>query len=336
MRFGQNQDPGRWRRRVVSIPAELIACGLVWLVPPVFVPMAALADLVLGRWRFGTVRLALLVGWWLSIDAVAIVLAGWLWLRYRGHFEGEAAQRVHRDMQSWWMKQIAAGARRAIGLHFDVIHLDALRPGPIIAIARHASYGDAILPALLLGAQEGLHLRYVLMRGLRWEPALDLYGSRLPNHFVERTGGDHRGELAAIHALTLGLDEQSAAVIFPEGRFFTPGRSERAVAALRADQAHLADRAAALRYLLPARPGGLLAMLEAAPQADVVVISHVGFERYGSAAQIWRNVPFRHAIRVETRRIDRSTVPVDRSAQVDWLYREWTRLDAWIAANIAT
>jgi hypothetical protein len=32
-------------------------------------------------------------------------------------------------------------------------------------------------------------------------------------------------------------------------------------------------------------------------------------------------------------RCPRASIPADRDARIDWLYREWERLDAWVGAR---
>lgn len=85
-----------------------------------------------------------------------------------------------------------------------------------------------------------------------------------------------------------------------------------------------------LRHLLPPRPGGLLRLLQAAPDADLVLIGHVGFEGFSSIHTIVRSVPFTAPVRVRSWRYDRADLPTEPSDQVDWLYERWAELDAWI------
>ena len=135
----QQDDPGPWQRRALSIPGVLIACGMLWALLPLLVFLGAVVDIALGRWRFGTVRLILLIGCWLAIDAAIIVFAGMLWLRFGGRLGGAKAQRLHRGTQSWWMRRIAASAQRTVGMRFEVTHRNPLGQGPIVVIARQAA-----------------------------------------------------------------------------------------------------------------------------------------------------------------------------------------------------
>ena len=124
-------------------------------------------------------------------------------------------------------------------------------------------------------------------------------------------------------------------VIFPEGTFFTAERKARAVKRLTdAGRHELAARAEGLRYLLPPRPGGALAMLAGAPHADAVFVGNSGFERFNSLGAIYRSVPFEEPVRVWLWRVPNSEIPRDPEQQLLWLYDQWERLDASIHVRL--
>ena len=93
------------------------------------------------------------------------------------------------------------------------------------------------------------------------------------------------------------------------------------------------DYARSLQFVLPPRPGGTLGLLEAAPEADVVVCAHAGFEGAASLAQIWQGALVGQTIRVQFRRIPRDAIPIGPEGQLDWLLEEWRRVDAWVASH---
>ena len=228
-------------------------------------------------------------------------------------------------------------ARRTLGLRFQMDTPEALTPGPLVVIGRHVSHGDALLPILLFGTTHRLQLRYVIARGLTWVPSLDVFGHRLRNHFVDRAASSG-SELAAVARLAEGLDHQHAAVIFPEGQFFTADRRDRILQRIARDDSILAERVSGLRHVLPPRLGGVLTLLnEAPPGTDVVVLGHVGFEGFSTVSQLWRNVPMAEPVLVRTWRHATTDLagPGDRSGQVDWVLRRWEELDAWIEDELA-
>ncbi len=71
-------------------------------------------------------------------------------------------------------------------------------------------------------------------------------------------------------------------------------------------------------------------MLEAAPEADVVVCAHTGLEGTASLAQIWNGALLNCRLQVEFRRIARRAVPTASDGGHAWLLEEWRRVDAWV------
>jgi hypothetical protein len=98
----------------------------------------------------------------------------------------------------------------------------------------------------------------------------------------------------------------------------------------------LAARAEALRHLLPPRPGGALALLAAAPRADVVFVGHTGLEQFASLRAIHRSVPFGDPVRVWLWRVPHDRIPTGEDDRLRWLYDQWQRLDASIDTRLAS
>ena len=325
------------KRRGLSIPTVIAALVVAVVGAPIVVPAAFAVDVVRGRFRLPLVRLWAFLVQFLVLDLFAVLSAGLLWLAFGfgRRLDGPRSVAVHGRVQWWWASKVLAAAGRTLGLRFEIDSPEALSPGPLVVIGRHCSYGDALLPAVLFGHRHRLQLRYVLTLGLAWVPALDLYGHRLRNHFVNRRAGAG-AELLAVGRLARGMSHGDAAVIFPEGQFFTPDRHARAVARLAEDDPDLARRAEALRHVLPPRPGGVLALLGGAPAGtDVVLLGHVGFEGFSTVADLVRNVPLPHPVRVRTWRFAAADLPRARRERVDWLYERWEQLDGWVAAELA-
>ncbi|MCC6436210.1 MAG: 1-acyl-sn-glycerol-3-phosphate acyltransferase [Acidimicrobiales bacterium] len=325
------------KRRAVSIPTVVAALVVGVVAAPLLVPLAAVADAARGRFRFPSVRLWAFLVQFLALELMAVSVGVVLWVAFAfGRLlHTERAVAMHGRVQWWWAGQVLGAAGRTLGLRFEHRFDDPLAPGPLLVIGRHCSYGDALLPALLFGTHRRLQLRYVIARGLAWSPALDVFGHRLRNHFVDRGAGSG-AELLAVSRIARGMDHDDAAVIFPEGQFFTPERHARVLARLEQDDPELAARAARLRNVLPPRPGGVLALLGGAPaHTDVVILGHVGFEGFSTVAELWRNVPLAAPVVVRAWRWSASEVPVERRARVDWLYDRWEELDQWIEDELA-
>ncbi|MEL6985029.1 MAG: 1-acyl-sn-glycerol-3-phosphate acyltransferase, partial [Actinomycetota bacterium] len=259
-------------RRFLSISAIFLALPLWVVSAPVWLTLTILADVVGRLWRFPTVRLGLFTGVYLTHEWAGTLAAGALWLR--GGFGRRLDRDAHRALQGWWANSLLRWAGRLLGVEIEPIDLDGLPTDTFILLSRHASMADAVLPAAVVAGPMGRFVHYVLKRELQWDPALDIVGSRLGNHFVARDG-DTANESAAIERLADQAEPASVLVIFPEGTYATPESRARIVASLRrkgADEA--AARAEKLQQLLPPRPAGTLAMLRSQPTADVVVLGH--------------------------------------------------------------
>jgi 1-acyl-sn-glycerol-3-phosphate acyltransferase len=194
-------------------------------------------------------------------------------------------------------------------------------------LARHASLLDSLLPCVLL---DRFRLRYVLKRELRWDPCLDIVGARLPNALVRRGAGDP-AEIERVAALARGLEPDEGVVLFPEGTRFTAERRQRLLEHLDADgEAPRSRQAGSLRHTLPPRRGGVLALLDAAPLADVVILVHTGLEGAARLGDLWRGSLRGETLEVELWRIPRAAIPPDDAGREVWLDESWQRVDDWV------
>jgi len=309
-------------RRLVSVPTlALLAVALV-VLSPLWVPLAALWDCGRARWRWAHVRLLAFATWWAWLETIGMLVAGWLLVTGRARRPGP-----HFRLQRWWANGLVVGLRRTCRLTLTARHLEALVPGPVVVLPRHASLADALLSAWFV-TRPGLEPHYVLKRELLADPCLDIVGNRLPNHFLDRGAADAAPELAAIGALAAGVrDPDECIVIFPEGTRANPAKRARALARLAERNPERATTLSALRHLGPPRPAGTLAVLDGAPTADVVVMAHAGFEGLDTFGGILAAIPGTAPILIDCVRIPRSEVPTDAAARIAWLDAQWLALD---------
>ena len=131
-----------------------------------------------------------------------------------------------------------------------------------------------------------------------------------------------------------GLDENDALLIFPEGANATPRRRVRRIEQLRA-QGHdeLADRAEAMGHVMPPHAGGVLAAMDARPDAMVVMVAHTGLERLLTVRDVWRELPVDKKITLNGWLTDPATIPEGLREREAWLYDWWETIDAWIDDN---
>jgi len=222
-----------------------------------------------------------------------------------------------------------ASVKALFRLRFEVEGAERAAPGPLIVLVRHASIVDTLVPAVFLANVHHLRLRYVLKRELLVDPCLDVAGHWIPNHFVARDGADSAKEIAAVNALKTGLQPDEGVLLYPEGTRFTPEKRRRALERLSGDAVAKA-RAERLEHLLPMRPGGVLALLDAAPACDVLFVGHHGLEGFARIADIWRGALVGRTVVVKFWREAAASIPAAEDARREWLAAHWQRLDDWL------
>jgi 1-acyl-sn-glycerol-3-phosphate acyltransferase len=150
-----------------------------------------------------------------------------------------------------------------------------------------------------------------------------------------RRGTGEAQEVDRVRRLARGLGARDGVVIYPEGTRFTVERRARAIARIRAGDTPLAARAERLRHLLPPRLGGVGALLDGAPGADVVVIAHHGLDGLRLVSDIWRGGLVGLVLQVRMTRVPRSAVPEGDAARAEWLYDIWQDVDDWLEERFA-
>ncbi|MGP4029304.1 1-acyl-sn-glycerol-3-phosphate acyltransferase [Actinomadura sp. 3N407] len=317
--------PPPFVRRLLLTPLLFALTLLIIVVFPVAYPVA----FVLGRDRGRAARLLWFALTWGTRESVAVLECGWLWCRRRAHDDR------HYDIIRRYVAALYAVAERRLGLRVRIEGDAETGTGgdrPLIVLSRHAGPGDALLLVHHLLTDYRRRPRVVMKSQLQLDPCVDIAANRMPNVFVSPGGR----AIDDISCLATGLGPRDALMIFPEGGNFTPERRQRAIRRLtRLRRADEAERASRMPNLMPPRPGGVLAALEAAPSADVVFVAHIGLDDMTTAGDIWRRVPLTGVVHAHWWRIPAEDVPGDRDARTDWLYTQWERADAWITANRA-
>lgn len=316
-------------RRLGTIPAIVVGLPALVLGAPVVVLLGAVADLRSGLKGFPSLRLWLFGIVFLVHEWIGQIYAIFLWVT--GGFGQKLHHRRHRGMQSWWVASLFRWARRILGIEVDLDDLSTLPDGELVVLSRHASMVDALIPAFIWASTLHRPVHYVLKKELRFIPNIDVYGHRLGNHFVDRVG-DRQTEVTAIADMARGARPQSALVIFPEGTYATEKTKKRIQTSLeRRGETARAALNTELRYLLPPRPGGALALLDERPTAPVVIVGHVGLEGLAELDGLRKNLPSRRKVKVCWWVVDRASVPTDDEGRKAWLDDEWRKLDHWIA-----
>ena len=95
----------------------------------------------------------------------------------------------------------------------------------------------------------------------------------------------------------------------------------------------MAQRAEQMIHVLAPRPGGFLAALDAAPEADVVLVAHTGLDHMVTVGEVWRELPMDKRIIMRWWQIPRAEIPAGREERIEWLFGWWERIDVWIDEN---
>ena len=264
-----NAEPfaSRWKRRTRTIPLMLGATAAGVLASPLLLVVASVIDIGKRRFRLPTVRVALFLLQYGINDSVEILLSPFYWVAagFGTRLDRPRSIARHQHLQAWSIRVMARRAERLLGLRFDIdpISASALTPGPVIVLCRHVNVVDASLPTLLY-QRLGYRTRGVIMSELLADPGFDLIYSRTGSVFIPRDNGPEA--IAMVHTMGRDVDAKTAVVIFPEGRLFRPDRLERTVSRLTLGDPERAARLSSLRHVLPPRPGGVLALIDALPR----------------------------------------------------------------------
>jgi 1-acyl-sn-glycerol-3-phosphate acyltransferase len=337
--------PPKLMRRLILAPLVLVVTvALLVLLPGLVILAAAASPLLPGRWR--ALRLLWFGLVWLAMESVALFacLALWVASGFGGRLGTEESQDRHYALMRWWLAVVFRVATRTFRVRIEIEEPE-LTPAeararlthPVIVLSRHAGPGDSFLLVHHLLSRYRRKPRIVMKAALQLDPGLDVVINRLPNAFVPPHRGPGNRVVKEIERLAAGLGPTGALVIFPEGGNFTPRRRLRAIRLL--EERRLAEEAAkarAMEHLLPPKPNGALAAIEAAPTADVIFVAHTGLEHVITVGDVWRALPMEQVLKARWWRVPAAEVPEDREAQVDWLYEWWARIDLWIAENRPT
>jgi hypothetical protein len=329
--------PSTWFRRLVLAPGFVVLAIAAFVSLPLWTLGAAFVSrFVPGRWRVLRVAWFLFVYIWWEVVVLVALAALWVASGLGRHLSSPRWQDRHYRLAAWWLRRVMGSARRTFRLTFrrDDTHADAERSSrPVLVFSRHAGPGDSFLLVDALLNRFDRHPRIVLKDLLQLDPSVDILLNRVPTRFVPSTGRAGRQTIDAIGELAAGMGPDDALVLFPEGGNFTPARHARAVAKLaEIGRGDLSERAAAMRHVLPPKPVGALAAIEAAPHADVVFVGHTGLEHLSTVRDLWRGIPLDADIVVRWWRERAEDIPPPEHREA-WLYDHWKALDDWIASH---
>ena len=321
-------------RRVVLAPLVILLTIVLLTAMPLWLLIAVLlSPLVPGRLR--PLRLMSIAMLHLVLESILLVELFGLWIAsgFGAFIRRPFFERIHYDLVQTYLVVFFREARRVLRLKIvtEGPAPDAHPGEPLLVCCRHAGPGDSFTLMYALMHWYGREPRVVLRDTLQWDPAIDVILNRLPSRFVSPKGSPGSSLEEQVGALARNLDHNDAFVIFPEGGNFTPERRQRAIDKLRRlGLEAMAARAERMENVLAPRPGGLLAALDAAPEADVVLVAHTGLDHMLTIADVWREIPMDKQIIMRWWRVPREEIPAGREERIDWLFSWWERIDRWI------
>jgi 1-acyl-sn-glycerol-3-phosphate acyltransferase len=341
-------------RRLLLVPLVIVIAGALAALTPAVALLTAIFNLIRRRTHLGReprsrlLRLAWLGLVWSAgeIAALTVFLCLWLVSGFGGRLDTEPHQARHYAVMKWFLDLIYRAGRRACRLNVTVTGPQRTGPRsdrPLIVLSRHAGPGDSLLLIHHLLTACERRPRVVMKATLQLDPSVDIVANRVPNAILHRAAkagkaAGARQHTEQIRRLAAGMSRRNALVIFPEGGNWTPSRWRRAIDRLRrSGRPDLADRAAAMRHVLPPHASGALAAIAACPQADVIFVAQTGLDRLVSVRDVWRSLRTDLEVRARWWRVPAANVPrsVGRDAQVTWLYDWWQRIDAWVGEENA-
>lgn len=299
------------------------------LLAPFLTGLFVLFDAVTDR-RLPMTRAYLLVSFYLIWEAIGVLsaLVVWLCLGPWSRVNPQHFLQGNYALQRIWTNGFTRVGIALFSLRVTVEGDYKLGAKPFILLVRHTSLADTILVSWFLLVRHRIRARYAIKKELLWDPCLDIVGNRLPNYFIDRNARNMTDEIKGIAALADDLEPSEGVVMYPEGTRFS--RKKRALALQRLQKQgaeELLGSAKRLRYVLPPRLAGTLALLEKAPHTDVIFLVHIGFEGASSFAEIFRGSMIGREIRLRYWAVPACSIPGDIDERKRWIYREWERVD---------
>ncbi|QLQ11620.1 MAG: 1-acyl-sn-glycerol-3-phosphate acyltransferase [Nocardioidaceae bacterium] len=318
-------------------PAIVVITIAVFVLLPLWLVAAVVASTWLpGKWR--AVRMLYMALLYLVMESAMLLALFGLWLAsgFGARLKTPYFQEIHYGLARVFLGTLFRQGTRVLKTEVvaeGVSEADLIGK-PLLVFSRHAGPGDSFILMHALLSWYDREPRIVLKHTLAWDPMFDVLLGRIPAQFVNPNPGPGSGLEAAISRLATGLDDDDAFVIFPEGGNFTENRRTRGIERLHKLGLHkMAERAESMTYVLAPRPGGVVAALEASPNAQVVLVGHTGVDHLHTVSDLWRELPMDKRITMRWWLVDPADIPTDRESRIDWLYGWWETIDQWITEN---
>ena len=330
--------PPRWVRRLFITPLVFAAGLILTLSAPLLHVFAAVLDLIFDRRRF---RLSRFVGIGLAFCATEVfglftLFTVWVGSGFGRWMDRPFWVRANMVLTGQYMELITRALRFFLGFRFSYTFEPFPRDRPVILLSRHAGPGDAFLIMRVILRDGKRRPMFIGAAKLQWDPFLDIAGERLGFHYLLRSSTDPQADLRSIRALAESLGGNDTLGIFPEGGNVTPGRRQHRIDSLGAKgRDDLVRVAESLRHTMLPRSGGVVAAMDGAPEAVVLVLAHAGLDDLCGFGDLWNAVPLGREVVAHSWTVLPEDRPSDSQAVAAWLCREWQKVDDWIGEQLA-
>ena len=314
-------------RRVMTVSTYVLMWMLTTVLAPFWIPAGFIIGLVRRR-SFIVLRLLAFFWVFLTTELVGLVAASAIYLITPGNVERR--EDLFFRLECWWGSSLFRWISRLLSLSTSVEGSEHILPGPVLVFIRHASIIDTALPVAFISNAKGLRLRYVFKRELLVDPCIDVAGHASPNYFIDRAGSPQE-ELAGIRKLAEDLGDQGV-LLYPEGTRFTERKKQIALKRLAKTHPELVPVADSFHHCLPPKPGGALTLLDAAPDADVLIVAHRGLEGLAEVTDLLSGEVVGKEVQVRIWRVPAEEIPAG-AARRPWLFDLWKRVDDFVGGR---
>lgn len=325
--FSHSTSVSPTMRRMMTVSAYVLMWLLTTALAPLWIPVALIIGIVRRR-SFVILRLLAFFWVYLTTELIGLVAAAGIYLITPGN--PERREDLFFRLECWWGSSLFNSISRLLSLSSSIEGSEHILPGHVLVFIRHASIIDTALPVAFLSNAKGLRLRYVFKRELLVDPCIDVAGHASPNYFIDRAGAAHE-ELAGVRKLAENLGDQGV-LLYPEGTRFTKRKKEIALKRLAKTHPELVPIAESFNHCLPPRPGGALTLLDAAPDADVLIVAHRGLEGLAEVTDLMSGEVVGKEVQVRVWRVPAAEIPKGE-ARRRWLFDWWKRVDDFVAGR---
>ncbi len=256
----------------------------------------------------------------------------------RGAWPYSSAFKVpHARVATAWCSALAVLGHWVIGKRIFVrLPENGVRSDrPIIVVMRHVSTNDVVLSPYVFGWKLGFNLRMVMKKELLWDPFIEASGTRCDNYFIDRWNKSEmdlevRGVSQLMEPPYVDCDGRCKGItIYPEGTRLTAAKRAAVLSSMeKANSPHL-EHARLLKCTLPPRTKGLLSLMQAGPDADLLFMGHVGYDDAPDLLSVVRGDIFNSPLSIRIWRIPSEDVPKDEAGKIRVILDKWSELDQW-------